>query len=137
VLSQEQLDYHIHAHLALYIRGVQIPIPALVGIDPVDEFLTVLHTHDTSGIIHVESATKHRYQLGDFFGVWGVKLSSTCIGIYCARKDAKLRVWVDGKPYAGNPAGIVIKEHEQIVLTVGVRSDLPRPLPKFTWPQGY
>jgi hypothetical protein len=137
VLSAEQLQYHIHAHLDLFVHGVQIPIPPNVGIDYQDGYLTVLHTHNASGIIHVESATKHRYQLGDFFGVWGVRLSSTCIGMYCARKDAKVRTWVDGRPYAGNPAGIVIKEHERIVLTVGVRSDLPRPLPKFAWPAGY
>ncbi|HEY1479597.1 MAG TPA: hypothetical protein VGF46_06185 [Gaiellales bacterium] len=137
VLGAEQLDYHIHAHLDIYVRGVQIPVPALVGIDVVDEFLTVLHTHDATGIVHIESATNHHYQLGDFFGVWGVRLSGTCIGSYCARQSAKVRVWVNGKPYTKNPAGIVMREHDEIVLSVGTKGDLPNPIPKrYKWQAG-
>jgi hypothetical protein len=138
VLGAEQLDYHIHAHVDIFVRGVHIPIPALVGIDVVDEFLTVLHTHDNSGIVHVESSTDHHYQLGDFFGVWGVKLNASCIGTYCVRQQAKLRTWVDGKPYKGNPASIVMREHDEIVLSVGTKSDLPSPIPRsYAWQAGF
>jgi hypothetical protein len=138
VLDSEQLDYHIHAHLDVFVRGVHIPVPALVGIDVVDEFLTVLHTHDTSGIVHVESATNHHYQLGDFFGVWGVKLNARCIGSYCVRQQAKLRTWVNGTPYAGNPAGIVMREHDEIVVSIGTKADLPKPIPRrYAWQAGF
>ncbi len=30
-----------------------------------------LHTHDTSGIIHVESNTVRPYTLGEFLNIWG------------------------------------------------------------------
>ena len=30
-----------------------------------------LHTHDTSGIIHVESSVKRNYTLGEFLNTWG------------------------------------------------------------------
>jgi hypothetical protein len=138
VLGAEQLAYHIHAHLDIYVRGVHIPVPALVGIDVVDEFLTVLHTHDATGIVHIESETNHHYQLGDFFGVWGVRLSSTCIGSYCVRQSARMRTYVNGKVYAGNPAGIVMHEHDEIVLSVGTKADLPKPIPtSYAWQPGY
>jgi hypothetical protein len=138
ILGAEQLDYHIHAHLDVFVRGVHIPVPALVGIDEVDEFLTVLHTHDQSGIVHIESSTNHHYQLGDFFGVWGVKLNASCIGTYCVRRQAKLRTWVNGKPYTGNPAAIVMREHDEIVVSVGTKADLPTPIPhSYAWQAGF
>jgi hypothetical protein len=129
VLSAEQLDYHIHMHLDVYIRGVHVPVPPDVGIDFVDQFLTVLHTHDASGVVHVESVTSLPYQLGTFFGVWGVRLNKTCIGRYCAGPEARLRAYLGGKPFAGNPASIVLREHEEIVLAYGTKAQLPRPLP--------
>jgi hypothetical protein len=128
-LTQEQLDYHIHAHLDIYVRGVHVPVPALVGINVVDRFLTVLHTHDATGVVHIESASSKPYALGKFFGVWGVRLTPSCIGRYCTGAKAKLRVYVGGKPYTGNPAAIVLREHEEIVLAYGTVAQLPHPLP--------
>lgn len=129
VLTQEQLDYHIHVHLDVYVRGVHIPVPALVGIDVVDQFLTVLHTHDPSGVVHIESASSKPYALGKFFGVWGVRLNASCLGRYCSGPKAQLRAYLGGKPFAGNPAGIVLREHEEIVLAYGTRAQLPKPVP--------
>jgi hypothetical protein len=129
VLSQEQLDYHIHAHLDIYARGRHIIVPALVGIDVVDQFLTVLHTHDPTGVIHIESATSKPYVLGKFFGVWGVRLNTSCIGRYCNGPKAALRAYVGGKPYTGNPAAIVLRAHEEIVLAYGTKAQLPHPVP--------
>ena len=49
-----------------------------------DQFIAALHTHDASGIVHIESPDKRDYTLGQFFDVWGVRLSSTCLGApYC------------------------------------------------------
>ncbi|MDX6567728.1 MAG: hypothetical protein QOH15_306 [Gaiellales bacterium] len=129
VLTAEQLAYHIHVHLDVYIRGVHIPVPAYVGIDFVDQFLTVLHTHDTSGVVHIESASPKPYALGKFFGVWGVRLTASCIGRYCTGPSARLRTYLGGKPYTGNPASIVLRPHEEIVLAYGTKAQLPRPLP--------
>jgi hypothetical protein len=108
---------------------VHVPVPPLVGIDIVDQFLTVLHTHDPSGVVHIESASSQPYELGTFFGVWGVGLGSSCIGRYCTGPKARLRVYLGGKAYTGNPAGIVLREHEEIVLAYGSKAQLPKPLP--------
>jgi hypothetical protein len=129
VLTQEQLVYHIHVHLDVYVKGVHIPVPALVGINVVDEFLTVLHTHDPSGVVHIESASSAPYSLGKFFGVWGVRLNSSCIGRYCTGSKAKLRAYLGGKTFKGNPASIVLREHEEIVIAYGTKAQLPSPVP--------
>lgn len=39
-----------------------------------------LHTHARDGIIHIESPTKHSHTLGQFFAVWGQKLSTNQVG---------------------------------------------------------
>jgi hypothetical protein len=129
VLTQEQLAYHIHVHLDIFVKGVHIPVPALVGIDVVDEFLTVLHTHDPSGVVHIESASSAPYSLGKFFGVWGVRLNSSCIGRYCAGSKSQLRAYLGGKPFKGNPASIVLREHEEIVIAYGSKAQLTSPVP--------
>ena len=114
-LGQEGSVIHIHQHLDIYVNGKKVQVPALVGIDTSSGFLTELHTHDTSGILHVESETKRDYVLGQFFGEWGVKLTSSCLGTFCGN----LKWWVDGKPMVGNPAQLVLKSHQEIVIATG------------------
>jgi hypothetical protein len=114
-LGTEGSVIHIHQHLDIYVNGKKVQVPALVGIDTAAGFLTELHTHDTSGILHVESEKKQDYVLGQFFGEWGVKLTANCLGTYCGG----LKWWVNGKPMVGNPAQLVLKAHQEIVLAAG------------------
>jgi hypothetical protein len=114
-LGTEGSVIHIHQHLDVYVNGKKVQVPALVGIDSSAGFLTELHTHDTTGILHVESASKRDYVLGQFFGEWGVKLTSNCLGTFCGN----LKWWVNGKPMVGNPAALILKAHQEIVLAAG------------------
>ena len=82
-LGAEGEVLHIHQHLDVYVNGKKATVPALVGIDEGAQFLTQLHTHDTTGIVHVESPTKRSFRLGEFFGEWGVRLTANCISNYC------------------------------------------------------
>ena len=66
----EATAVHIHPHLDLYVDGHKVPVPAGIGIDPAAGFAP-LHTHDASGVIHVESPTVRTYTLGQLFAVWG------------------------------------------------------------------
>lgn len=114
-LGQEGTVIHIHEHLDVYVNGKKVAVPALIGIDSASGFLTELHSHDASGIVHVESPTKRDFVLGQFFGEWGVKLTSNCLGTFCG----KLKWWVDGKRMAGNPAALILKAHQEIVIAAG------------------
>src|SRR5579884_2168738 len=85
----EQLAYHIHAHLQVYVDGQPRALPGAIGLlgpvaDPTayGPFYVAsrcyywLHTHTSDGVIHIESPTAKIYTLGDFFDEWGQPLSS-------------------------------------------------------------
>ncbi len=87
-----------------------------------------MHTHTPDGVIHVESPVNKDYVLGQFFGEWGVRLTSSCVANYCG----KLNWWVDGKKRTGNPADIVLTSHEEIAIAYGTP---PKKIPTPTLPR--
>jgi hypothetical protein len=129
VLAQEALAFHIHSHLDIFVNGKRQTVPAFAGINPQGQFIAPLHTHDATGVIHVESPIDYDYTLGQFMGVWGVRLSKTCLGGLCATGDKTLRTWVNGKPFVGDPTRIVLTAHEEIVVAYGTAAQIPDPVP--------
>jgi hypothetical protein len=114
-LAMEGTVLHHHEHLDLYVDGRRVTVPALVGIDQQAGFLTELHTHDASGIIHVESPVHGPFTLGQFFCEWGVKLNAACLGPY----RGSLAWWVNGRRMHGNPALLALRQHQEIVIAAG------------------
>ena len=130
VLGAEAFVVHIHQHLDLYVRGKHEPIPALIGINVQERYLSPIHTHDFSGIIHVEAPTKRTFTLGQFWDVYGVRFDSKCVGGECGA----VRVWVNGGRWLGNPRAVVLRSHEEIVVAVGAA---PRRIPRrYAFPAG-
>jgi hypothetical protein len=137
--SREMLAVHIHAHLSLFYKGEQIAIPYGIGIVKpfnVDRgFVGIgrgiywLHTHDATGIIHVESPDSRIYTLGQFFDIWGRTLSAREV----AGLQGPVRAFVDGTPHAGDPRAIVLGPHTQITLEVGTPIVAP---PVYVFPNG-
>ena len=134
----EGQSQHTHQHVDLWIDGKKVTVPASVGINEAQQYLTDLHTHDATGIIHVESRDKNRkFVLGQFFGVWGVKLTPTCIGRYCAGGGKELRVWVDGKRLTTNPALVPLEEHTEVAIAYGTPAQMPKKVPSsYAFPAG-
>lgn len=129
---------HIHQHLDIFIGGRKVPVPAGIGIAADDSFIAPLHTHDATGIIHVESDIRRTFTLGQFFDVWGVRLDADCIGGYCAGGGRSLTAYVDGRKYPGDPRGITLEAHEEIVLAFGSPSEQPAHIPgSYKFPKGY
>jgi hypothetical protein len=113
-LGEEGAATHIHAHVDIFVDGKRVTVPLNLGITP--SYLTELHTHDTRGVIHIESPEENdEFTLGQFFAEWGVFLNSRCVGAYCDN----LRWYVNGKPQTGNPANVVLKPHQQVAIVVG------------------
>ena len=110
---------HIHMHLDLFVNGKKEPVPASIGIfNTAGGFLTDLHTHDATGIIHLESPKKRNFTLGQFFGVWGVRLTSMCVGGYC-KPQTPWHVSVNGKRVSGDPSKLVFVKHQEIAVVIG------------------
>jgi hypothetical protein len=137
---REQLAFHVHAHVDVFVDGEPITIPAGIGInidDPAvrrfDEAdgsvayggitlcakpcISPLHTHDETGIIHTESATPQPNTLGQFFIEWGVPLSDSCVGEYCS--PTPIAFYVNGEPYTQDPRAIELTDHEEIAIVIG------------------
>lgn len=128
-LREEGQVVHTHQHLDLYANGTKVTVPPNIGIGAQQAFISALHSHDDSGITHVESPTASAFSLGQFFAVWGVPLSATCIGSLCKKGGKQLRAWVNGKPLSADPTRIVLEDHQQIVLAYGTAAQMPDPVP--------
>lgn len=136
-LAQEALAFHIHQHLDIYVHGQKFDVPANIGISTLGNFISILHTHDTTGVMHVESATETDYTLGQFFDEWGVKLASDQLGGNKNDGTNMLKVFVDGKQLTTDPRKLVLKAHQEIAVTYGTDAELPNPVPaKYDFPQG-
>ena len=135
--TSEQLAYHIHVHLTIFVNGKAQQIPYGIGIAPPVHTTTQsggafvdggscyywLHTHSPDGIIHIESPTSTIYTLGVFFDIWGQTLSANQVGPALG----KVTVYQNGKLYTGDPRQVMLSAHNQIQLDVGTNTP-PKPL---------
>ena len=123
---------HEHAHLTIVIRGQLRSVPAFIGITATQ--ICWLHTHDTSGIIHIEAGDNRTLTLGDFFAVWRQPLSQTVLDGERAGAGETTQATVNQQAYAGSPETIVLRDHEDIVLQLGPPFLGLQP---YVWPPGY
>jgi len=119
-LPQESTSFHIHEHLDVFVAGRPVTVPAGIGLGSV---ASPLHTHDDSGIVHVEASTTGPFTLGQFFDVWGVRLTRDCLGSLCGEG---VTASVDGHPATGDPRQIRLVDHQEIAIAYGPP---PTPLP--------
>jgi hypothetical protein len=141
--ASEQVLFHIHAHVAILVRGLPRQVPAGIGIAPPYRVAETphgafvagaacfmwLHTHAADGIIHTESPVKRTYTLGDFFDIWGQPLARNQVG----PAHGPVTALFNGRVFTGNPRRIPLLAHAQIQLEVG------RPLlgpEQITFPRG-
>jgi hypothetical protein len=136
--SGEQVAYHIHVHLAVFVNGQPRQISAGVGIatprhtvdTPVGAFVDGgscfywLHTHAADGIIHVESRTATAYTLGQFFAIWQQPLGPNQVGPV----HGPVTVFVDGRPQSVDPRSITLTAHRVIQLDVGTPTTPAQPV---------
>jgi hypothetical protein len=140
--SGEQTVYHIHAHLAVFVNGAQRTVPYGIGIPGgtaapeaaggpyvgSGKCFYWLHSHDQSGVIHIESPVRKLYTLGDYFAIWGQPLAGGQVG----PAKGTLTAYVNGTRYTGDPRSITLNAHTLIQLDIGTNVP-PR---SFTFPSG-
>jgi hypothetical protein len=136
MLGGEMTQVHYHAHLDVIVDGQPVTVPALVGIDMNAQTITALHTHDTSGVVHIESAADIPFTVGQFFTEWGQPLSSTQAGPVALGGNETLHVIVNGKEVAGDPSAYVFKQHDEVVVWVGPKGQTPQVPTSYTFPSG-
>jgi hypothetical protein len=126
--ATEQLAYHIHAHLAVFVSGRLYALPAGIGIPgssaqqtsqgPVaagGQCIYWLHTHTSDGVIHIESPTQRLYTLGNFFDEWHQPLTASQVGTV----HGKITAFVDGHLWKKSLRDIPLLPHALIQLNIG------------------
>jgi hypothetical protein len=116
--------FHIHANVAVFTDGKRQTVPANIGIDSQNQFLASLHTHDNSGVIHMEAVQPYPFKLGQFFTIWGVPFTTTQVGSYHVGQGLVLQTWVNGKQVKDGP-GYVLKPHDKIIVGFGKPGSFP------------
>jgi len=117
----EHFNFHYHAHLDIFINGFPYLVPAGIGIRPPD-CIYWLHTHDVSGIIHVESPENRTFSLGQFFDMWGKKFNNSQIFDFTVdmSQNKTLAVYVNGTAVTDvQYRDIPIFNHEDITIVYG------------------
>ncbi|MEM4416519.1 MAG: hypothetical protein QXD32_00500 [Nitrososphaerota archaeon] len=110
--GHDSLSMHIHPVLKIFVDGREVEIPANIGVEP-DGRMRYIHTHDATGVIHIESPVYAEFTLGDFMKIWGKRLDTDCFDIYCGT----VKVTVNGSPIS-NPASYVLRDRDNIVVEV-------------------
>ena len=124
----------MHAHLSIYLNGQGLAVPANVGIvqtSPTSHCNYAVHTHDNSGIIHVEAPAAATFTLGQFFALWGQPLSLTDIA---GNPGVPVVVYVTDNnqvmQYTGDLAAIELLSHREITIQLGTPIS---EIPYYTW----
>jgi hypothetical protein len=129
--SAETVKYHVHVHVAVYVEGKMMRLPAGIGITsprllekysnghfydvgPYD-CLYWLHTHVADGIVHVESPGRRNFTLGEFFDIWQQPLGPSQV----ATAKGHVVVFENGKQLQGNPRSTPLIAHADIQIDVG------------------
>jgi hypothetical protein len=142
-------NYHVHVFVGIYVNGTQLALPIALGMvnpgAPLNGFINTaqcfyhIHTHDSSGIVHVEDPdpngvprTGTLYTLKNVLDVWGITVNGTQVGQF----QGPVVVLTSGQVYrgdqnggevpsstytfyGGDPNGIPLYSHEVIWLLVG------------------
>jgi hypothetical protein len=114
----EQLEYHVHPELLIFIDGQPVQVPPKLGIVSGECFYW-LHTHGDQPLIHVEAPADMGFTLGQFFAIWGQPLSATQLLDRTADAEHQIRATVNGEVWPDDPATIPLDDGLKIQIEYG------------------
>jgi hypothetical protein len=131
--TMEEVLFHIHAHLAVFVDGQPRTIPEGIGIPPPRQVEQTpqgpfvdggacyywLHSHTRDGVIHIESPVQRTYTLGNYFDIWRQPLGPSQVG----PAQGPVIAYLNGQRFSGNPRDIPLTVHALVQLDVG--TDVP------------
>ncbi|MDA4126394.1 MAG: hypothetical protein OK452_04205 [Thaumarchaeota archaeon] len=77
-IAAQNYYIHIHPYIQIWVDGKNVTIPGNIGITLSGGCLEPIHTHDASGILHIElsqAEANKTWTLGDFFSIWNYTCS--------------------------------------------------------------
>ncbi len=136
--TSHDAELHYHVALNIVVNGKLAPLPAQVGFGP-NGCLNWIHTHDSTGVVHIEAPTGSRtFVLGDFLDIWQnypggsfpykpQVISSTQFLGLPLNSTQTLTIYVNGQKYTGDPNKIPLKSLETIWIEYGQPLVTPTP----------
>jgi len=127
-------SFHVHAHLSIFLNGEALAIPRHIGIVQTSssECLYPTHTHDRTGLVHLEWEVPTTFTLGQFFSVWGQPLERNDVAglmgmpvvVYVTDDDGIVH------EHTGDLAAVELRSHREITIQIGTPIT---EIPNFTW----
>ncbi|HEX2583678.1 MAG TPA: hypothetical protein VHL14_01000 [Steroidobacteraceae bacterium] len=115
--------YHVHAHLSIFLNGEQLAVPSHIGIvetSPTSHCNYATHTHDHTGMLHVEAPAAGLFTLGQVFALWGQPLSYNDIA---GLSGIPVVVYITDNgvvtQYTGDLSAIELLSHREITIQIG------------------
>lgn len=182
-LTSMSNDYHVHAFLGIYVNGQEVALPDATGMyqpQPGEatydglpnqvEYATCfyeMHTHDASGVIHMEASTPtcgpangappcetSEFTLGNYFDIWGIAVTPTSFGpfqgpvtVYTSPQEythncdpTTNECFTYSSTYAlytGDPSAIPLYSHEVVWILVGTGNPTGNQLPNVRWEEEF
>ena len=93
IKEHKQLALHIHIFLDIEILEEKQLIPTNIGITY--NGMRIIHTHDSSGKLHIESIKPIPIYLKYFFTIWGKQFNKNCILDNCIEDGTSLTMFVN------------------------------------------
>jgi hypothetical protein len=128
--SGEHSDFHIHAHVSIYIDGKPATVPAQIGIAPDNSCLYWLHTHSSDGVIHIEAPNGFSITLKNLLDIWGDRFPQLSYPSQLS-DVAGWQAYVNGKPFTGDFRMIPLQAHT--LITLAYNSPGAQPDTTFDW----
>jgi len=123
-----------YAHLSILVNNEPQKIPTYLGASPrpPTHCFYAIHTHDSSGRIHVTPAAPGVFTLGELFEIWGQPLTNTNVAgvsglpveIYVTDNGTTTKV--DDADWSN----IELRSHREITIELGTPLT---EIPNFTW----
>ena len=107
---------HTHTQLKIIQDGREIQVPSNVAVT--DACMHPLHTHDATGLIHMEFPLPFTFFLGDFFDVMGTKFSDTQIGSIRTFDGYTIRIKKNGKIISSMHRFISLQDLDKIEIMI-------------------
>lgn len=116
--TREYGTFHIHAHLDVFVNGQPLTVPQYIGImtgGPQSQQVSCLywlHTHDDSGVIHIEAPEEKNFTLGQFIDVWRATGSG-------APPSGEPTIFVNGQEVSTTLSNTNLNPHDEITIVYG------------------
>lgn len=143
----QQTAYHHHVLLTIYIDGQNVPVSTAIGLAGSPSAPTCyywLHTHDSTGIIHIEAPGQGSFTLKEFLDVWQSFANTGSSGstiTYPSQlaSSAGWTVYINGKRVNEDFNHVDISSNQawHELITIMYNSPNAQPMSTYSWPAGY